>query len=71
VRCNVKSVTIFGPNRNEITGKWSKPHNEELSDMYTLIQNCSGDKIENNEVGGTCSVYREGERRVQCFGRET
>ena len=26
---------IFGPKRDEVTGEWSKLHNEELSDMYS------------------------------------
>jgi len=25
---------IIGPNRNEVTGEWRKPHNEELNDLY-------------------------------------
>jgi len=25
---------IFGPNRDEVTGKWRKLHNEELIDLY-------------------------------------
>ena len=25
---------IFGPGRDEVTGKWSKLHNEELHDLY-------------------------------------
>jgi len=25
---------IFGPKRDEVTGKWRKLHNEELSDLY-------------------------------------
>jgi hypothetical protein len=28
---------IFGPKRNEVTGKWRKLHNEELSDLYTSL----------------------------------
>jgi hypothetical protein len=27
---------IFGPKRDEVTGEWRKPHNEELLDMYFL-----------------------------------
>jgi hypothetical protein len=26
---------IFGPKRDEVTGGWRKPHNEELSDLYS------------------------------------
>jgi hypothetical protein len=31
----------------------------------------SSDKIEQNEMSGTCSAYGGGERRVQSFGVET
>jgi hypothetical protein len=24
----------FGPKRDEVTGEWRKPHNEELTDLY-------------------------------------
>jgi len=27
---------VFGPKRVEVTGKWTKLHNEELSDLYSL-----------------------------------
>jgi hypothetical protein len=26
----------FGPNRDEVTWEWRKPHNEELHDLYSL-----------------------------------
>jgi hypothetical protein len=26
---------IFDPKRDEVTGKWRKPHNEELNDLHT------------------------------------
>jgi hypothetical protein len=50
---------VFGPKRDEVTGKWRKLHNEELNDLYSLpnIQYCAGGKIETNEMGRTCSVY--------------
>ena len=35
-----------------------------------LKQYCAGDKIEKNEMGGKCSAYGGGERRVQGFGGE-
>ena len=28
---------VFGPKRDEVTGEWRKLHNEELSDMYALL----------------------------------
>ena len=27
---------VFGPKMDEVTGKWRKLHNEELSDLYSL-----------------------------------
>jgi hypothetical protein len=27
---------VFGPKRDEVTGKWRKLHNEELNDLYFL-----------------------------------
>jgi len=27
---------VFGPKRDEVTGEWSKLHNEELSDVYSI-----------------------------------
>jgi len=26
---------IFGPRRDEVTGKWKKLHNKELNDLYS------------------------------------
>jgi hypothetical protein len=28
---------IFGPRRDEVTGRWSKLHNEELRDLYSSL----------------------------------
>jgi hypothetical protein len=30
-------VRVFGPKRDEVTGEWGKLHNEELSDVYSLL----------------------------------
>jgi len=27
---------VFGPKRDEVTGEWRKPHNEEPNDLYSL-----------------------------------
>jgi len=27
---------IFGPRRDEVTGEWTRLHNEELNDLYSL-----------------------------------
>jgi hypothetical protein len=32
---------------------------------------CSGDKIEKNEMGGTCNTYGGGEKLIRGFGGET
>ena len=49
-------LRIFGAKGDEVTGEWRKLHNEELNDLYSPLQYCSGDQIEKNEMGGTCSV---------------
>jgi len=28
---------IFGPRRDEVTGKWRRMHNEELNDLYSSL----------------------------------
>jgi len=33
---NMVLVRIFGPRRDEVTGKWRRLHNEELNDLYSL-----------------------------------
>ena len=48
---------IFGPKRAEVTGEWSKLHNVELNYLYNSSNNFSGDKIEKNEIGRSCSTY--------------
>ena len=29
-------MRVFGPKRDEVTGEWTKLHNEKLSDLYSL-----------------------------------
>ena len=36
--------------------------------IVLLTQYCSGDQIENNEMGGACNTYGGEERCVQGFG---
>jgi hypothetical protein len=45
---------IFGPKRDEVTGKWRKLHNEELHDQYSSPN--MSDKIK-NEIGRGHSMY--------------
>jgi hypothetical protein len=47
---------IFGPKRNDVTGKWRKLHSEKLNDLYST-KYCSDDKIKTNMIGGSCSTY--------------
>ena len=61
---------ISGAKRDEVTGEWRKLHIEELNDIYCSPQHCSGNEIE-NEMGGACSAYGCGLRRIQEFGGET
>ena len=62
---------IFGPKRDEVTGVWRKLYNEELNDLYSSPQYCSGNKVEKNEMDVTCSACGGEERCIQGFGGET
>ena len=31
--------SVFGPRRDEVTGKWRRLHNEELNDLYSSFNN--------------------------------
>jgi hypothetical protein len=63
---------IFGPKRDEVKGKWTKLHNEELNDLY-----CSPNSvrvIKSRRMRWAGHVTRVGgrdERRIQKFGGET
>ena len=61
---------LFGPKRDEVTGKRRKLHNEEINVLYSSPNIMRAIKIE-NEMGGACSAYGGGERHVQDFGGET
>jgi hypothetical protein len=47
---------IFGPKRDEVTSEWRKLHNE-LNELYSSSSTFQSDKIETNEMDGTCSAY--------------
>jgi hypothetical protein len=64
-------MRIFGSKRDEVTGEWRKLHNEELNDLYSSPTYWPGDKIEKNEMGGSCRAYGGEERCIQGFGGET
>jgi hypothetical protein len=42
-----------------------------LDKLRINVRSFSGDKIKNNEMGGTCSTYGREERRIQDFGGES
>ena len=46
---------IFEPKRDEVRREWKRLYNKELNDLYSS-QIYSGDQIEKNEMGGTCST---------------
>jgi len=46
---------IFGSKRDDVTGEWRRPYNEELNDLFTKYY--LGNLNEKNEIGGACSMY--------------
>jgi len=52
---------IFGPQRDEVTGKWRKLHNEELSDLYCSPNNVR--VIKSRRMRWVVHVARMGEGR--------
>jgi hypothetical protein len=42
---------IFGAKRNEVRGGWTKPHNEELHDLYSTPSKQNGRVKEDEMVG--------------------
>ena len=60
-RLRVLRGIFFGPNRDDVTGEWRKPHNEELSDLYfspNIVR-----VIKSRSVRWAGHVTRVGERR--------
>ena len=53
---------IFGPKRDEVTGKWRKLHNEELSDLYSSSNITRVNKSRRMRWAGHVACM--GERRV-------
>jgi hypothetical protein len=59
---------IFGPKRNEVTGKWRKLYNEELVDLYSSANIVR--VIKSRRMKWTGHVESMGERLIQGFGGE-
>ena len=49
----------FGPKRDEARSEWRRLCNEELCEVKSSSDYFSDDKIQKNEMGGTCSTYGE------------
>ena len=60
---------IFGPKRDEVTGEWTKLHNEELNDLHSSPNIFR--VIKSRTMRWAEHVARMGERRIQGLGRET
>jgi hypothetical protein len=58
-------ITIFGPKRDEVKGKWRKLHNVELHKLY-YYQNIIR-QIKSRRKGGR-GIWHAWERRVKCTG---
>ena len=56
---------IFGPKRDEVTGEWSRLHNEELNDLYSSPNIVR--MIKSRRMGWDGHVARMGRREV-CTG---
>jgi hypothetical protein len=61
---------IFGPKRDEVTGKWRKLHDKELL-CSVLTKYHSSDQVKKTEMSRTCSTYGGEERCIQGFSGET
>ena len=52
----------FGHKRDEARSGWRRLCNEEICEVKSSSDYFSGDKIQKNEMGETCSTY--GERKM-------
>ena len=55
---------IFGPRRDEVTGEWSRLHNEELNDLYSSPNIVR--VIKSRRIRWAGHVARMGEERAVC-----
>lgn len=69
---NVVPRKVFVPSREEVTGYWRKLNDEEPRDFYCASDNIRFVKTKEKEVGKSCGVHGEREKKfVQDFGEET
>jgi hypothetical protein len=52
---------VFGPKGDKLTGEWRKLHNEELNDLYSLLNIVRG--VKSRRMRWTGHVARMGEDR--------
>ena len=55
---------IFGPRRDEVTGEWRRVHNEELTDLYSLLNIVR--TIKSTRMRWAGHVAHMGEERGAC-----
>jgi hypothetical protein len=60
---------IFAPQRDQLTGKWRKLHNEELNDVFSSPNTVR--VIKSRKMRWVGHVARMGERCIQSYGGET
>jgi hypothetical protein len=61
---------VFGPKGDEVTRELRKLHNEELNDLY-FSPNIVRVIKSIMRLGGACSAYGGGEKRIQDLGGGT
>jgi hypothetical protein len=61
---------VFGPRREEVTGKWRKLHNEEFNDLYSLPNIVRVVKSRRIRWAGHVARIGGGERCAQGVGGE-
>jgi len=59
---------IFGPKRDEVTGEWSKLHNEELNELYSSPNIIRVTTSRRTRWEGHVALLGRGEAYTECWG---